>query len=52
MTEMQHFDAAMDTVLKADPQAVRTSLEADKKAREEQRKAKRSSADPASSGKG
>jgi len=39
--EFQEFNAAMDKILKADPVKVKAEMEADKIAREEQRKAKR-----------
>jgi hypothetical protein len=38
--EFQEFNAAMDTILKADPAKVKAEMEADKEAREEARKAK------------
>lgn len=49
--EFQEFNSAMDTILKADPKAVKDAMEAEKQERENQRKAKRSSADHASTGK-
>ena len=52
--EFETFDAAMSTILKADPAKVRAEMEADKREREEQRKAKKqpSASGRASSGKG
>lgn len=50
--EHNKFDKAMDTILKADPKAVKDAMEAEKQERENQRKAKRASADHASTGKG
>ena len=41
----------MDTILKANPQAVKDAMEKDKEARARKRKAKRASAVRASSGK-
>ena len=41
MTEFDKFNAAMNTILKADPKAVKASMEQDKKDRAKQRKAKR-----------
>ena len=49
--EYNKFNAAMDTILKANPQAVKNAMEADKAARATKRKAKRASADRASNGK-
>jgi hypothetical protein len=49
--EYRTFNKAMDTILKADPKAVKDAMEAEKQEREDQRKAKRSSADHASTGK-
>jgi hypothetical protein len=48
--EFDEFNSAMDTILKADPAKVKAQMEADKKQREEQRKAKKqpSASDPAS----
>ena len=42
------FNAAMDTILKANPAAVKAAMEADKEDREKRRKSKKSSADRAS----
>jgi hypothetical protein len=42
--EFQKFNAAMDTILKADPAKVKAEMEAEKHAREEQRKVKRETA--------
>jgi hypothetical protein len=39
--EYNTFSKAMDTILKADPKAVKAAMEADKQNREETRKAKR-----------
>lgn len=39
--EFQKFDAAIDTILKADPAKVKAEMEEDKREREEQRKAKK-----------
>ena len=51
MTEKENFDAAMDRLLKADPKAVKAAMEQEKRERQEERKAKRSSSvsGPASS---
>jgi hypothetical protein len=51
--EFQEFDAAMDTILKADPAEVKAEMDEDKRLREEARKAKKppSASGPASSGK-
>jgi hypothetical protein len=38
--EFNAFNVAMDTILKADPAKVKAEMEADKMAREQQRKAK------------
>jgi hypothetical protein len=38
------FDEAMDTILRADPKAVKEAMEAEKKANAEKRKAKNPSA--------
>ena len=43
--EFQEFNSAMDTILKADPAKVKAEMEADKQAREEQRKAKKQPTD-------
>jgi hypothetical protein len=52
--EFQEFNSAMDTILKADPEKVKAEMEADKREREEQRKAKKppSALGRVSSGKG
>ena len=50
-SEYDNFNKAMDTILKADPKAVKDAMEAEKQEREDQRKAKRASADRASTGK-
>ena len=42
--EFQNFNSAMDTILKADPKAVKEQMEAEKKANAEKRKTKKSSA--------
>jgi hypothetical protein len=39
--EFKAFDEAMDTILKADPVRVKAEMEADKRQREELRKAKK-----------
>ena len=52
MNEYDKFNRTMDTILKVSPKAVRAAMDTDKKVREEQRKAKRASADRASTGKG
>ena len=44
--EFEHFDAAMKTILSADPKAVKDAMEAEKRANAESRKAKK--APPAS----
>lgn len=51
--ELDQFNTAMDTILRADPKAVKDAMEADKAANAEKRKAKNqpSSSVPASSGK-
>ena len=51
--EFQQFNAAMGTILKADPAKVKAEMDADKVAREEARKAKKrpSVSDRASNGK-
>ena len=49
--EFQNFNTAMDTILKANPQAVKDAMERDKEERARKRKAKRSSAVRASNGK-
>lgn len=38
--ELQNFNHAMDTILKADPKAVKAAMEADKRANAEKRKTK------------
>ena len=51
-SEFDSFNSAMDTILKADPKAVKEQMEAEKKANAEKRKTKKSSASGrASSGK-
>ena len=51
-SEFDSFNSAMDTILKADPKAVKAQMEAEKKANAEKRKTKKSSASGrASSGK-
>ncbi len=40
MTDREKFNAAMDTILRADPKAVKAAMEAEKKANAEKRKAK------------
>lgn len=50
--ELDKFNAAMDTILKADPKAVKATMEQDKKERAKQRRAKKSSASRASTAKG
>ena len=50
--EYKKFNTAMDVILKVNPQTVKDAMEADKAARARKRKAKRSSAVRASSGKG
>jgi len=42
--EYDNFNTAMDTILKADPKAVKEQMEAEKKANTEKRKTKKSSA--------
>jgi hypothetical protein len=49
--EFDKFDAAMSTILKADPKAVKAAMEQDKKDRAKQRKPKTYSASRASIGK-
>jgi hypothetical protein len=50
--EYEQFNSAMDAILKADPKAVKDSMEAEKRANAEKRKTKKSSAlDPASGDK-
>jgi hypothetical protein len=46
-TEYDQFNSAMDTILKADPKAVKSAMEVERQQREIQRKAKRASADRA-----
>lgn len=52
--EYDNFNKAMDTILKADPAKVKAEMEADKRDRAEQRKAKKqpSALDRVSGGKG
>ena len=52
--EFQEFNAAMDTILKADPAKVKAEMDEDKRLREETRKAKKqpSASGRASSAKG
>jgi hypothetical protein len=40
-SEYNDFNSAMDTILKADPAKVKAQMEADKKAREKQRAARK-----------
>jgi hypothetical protein len=47
-SEAESFDAAMDTLLKANPQTVKAAMEEEKREREVERKAKKAAADPAS----
>lgn len=47
-TESERFDLAIDTILKANPQAVKAAMEQEKREREVERKAKKAAADPAS----
>ena len=49
--EFNKFNTAMDTILKANPQAVKDAMEKDKTNRARKRKAKRASADRASNDK-
>jgi hypothetical protein len=51
--ELESFNKAMDTILKADPAKIRAQMEAEKKERKERRKAKKqpSAFDPASGAK-
>jgi hypothetical protein len=42
--EFKKFDETMETILRADPKAVKEAMEAEKKANEKKRKAKKSSA--------
>ena len=44
MTDFDKFDAAMGTILKADPKAVKAAMEADKQGRSAVRQAKRAAA--------
>jgi hypothetical protein len=46
--EYDKFNTAMDTILKADPVKIKAEMEADKREREEQRKAKKQ---PSASGR-
>ena len=46
--EKSAFDAAMDSILRADPKAVREEMEADRRANAKKRKAKRK---PSASGR-
>ena len=48
-SEFDNFDAAMSTLLKANPEAVKAAMEQEKKEREAARKAKRAASVPASS---
>ena len=52
--DFNKFDAAMSTILKADPRAVRAAMDADKAANAKKRKTKKqpSASDHASSDKG
>ena len=47
-SELTAFNSAMETILKADPKAVRAAMEADKAANAEKRKAKKQ---PSASGR-
>jgi hypothetical protein len=50
--EIDRFNDAMDTILRADPKAVKEAMEAEKEANAQKRKAKKPSAsDRASGGK-
>ena len=40
MNDKERFDKAMDTILRADPKAVKEGMDAEKKANAEKRKAK------------
>jgi hypothetical protein len=44
MGDYENFSKAMDTILKADPKAVKIAMESNKKERAKKRKAKKSSA--------
>jgi uncharacterized protein (DUF362 family) len=44
--ERKAFDDAIDTILKADPAKVKAEMEADKRQREEERKAKKDASKP------
>jgi hypothetical protein len=46
--EFQRFNSAMDTILRADPKAVKEAMEAEKRANAEKRKAKKK---PSASGR-
>jgi hypothetical protein len=48
-SEAELFDAGMERLLKADPKVVQAAMDAEKKDRAAERKAKRSSPAPASS---
>ncbi len=48
-SEYRSFQKAMKVILKADPKAVKSAMEQEKKERDVKRKAKRASASPASS---
>lgn len=48
--EFENFNRAMDTILKADPKAVKEQMETEKKANAQRRKAKKSSASGRASG--
>ena len=50
-SEYENFNRTMDLILKANPQAVKQAMEADKKARERKRKAKPASSSHALIGK-
>ncbi|MDR5729147.1 MAG: hypothetical protein RB191_17150 [Terriglobia bacterium] len=50
-TEYDKFNPAIDAILKADPKAAKDAMEVEKRGREERRKAKRASADRATTGK-
>jgi hypothetical protein len=49
--EFQKFNQAMETILQADPKAVKAAMEAEKKANAEKRKTKPSASSRASAGK-
>jgi hypothetical protein len=47
-SELDNFNSAMDTILKADPKAVKEAMEAEKRENAEKRKAKKQ---PSASGR-